>query len=311
MRSALAIVLCTVAACGGGGGGTTGPGTTGNTQGTFSAVIDGQNWISTTNQTTGSSGSNAVPGTVSIIGTQLLSVTSYTSLTLALGYIAGPGTYPLGVNQGTTAGGTGLVIAPQPGTSIGDWSTGFSGAAGSVTVTSLTSARIAGTFHFNAPPAAFTATTGTRIVTNGIFDMPLPSGFTTAPASDNGSKVSALVGGTAWNAATVVALGGSGTFGFTGTTDSLAVTFAPSVAMSAGHSYQIGGSGGATMIAVRTGTSDSWSSGAAGAAGTLTVTSFNGLRAAGTFSASLLPGGSASGALVMTNGSFDVRVDVP
>ncbi len=310
MRKALTLLLCSLAACS--SGSSTGPGgnngnNNGTRQGTFTAVIDGQSWVSTTNQTTGGSGSNQVPGLVSISGTKLVSATNYTTLTLTLGYIAGPGTYPLGVNQGTTAGGIGLVFAPQ-GSSFGDWSTGLSGAAGTVTVTSLTSTRIVGTFQFTAPPQAFTSTTGTRVVTDGVFDMPLPASFAAAPAANKGSKVAAQIGGAAWNAATVVSLGANGVFGFTATTDSLSVSLTPGTVMSAGNSYPIGGAGGATMIVIKSGTSLSWTSAGGSAVGTISVGSYSGTRAAGTFSAIL---GGSGGALVMTNGTFDVRIDTP
>jgi hypothetical protein len=310
MRKALTLLLCSFAACS--SGSSTGPGgnngnNNGTRQGTFTAVIDGQSWVSTTNQTTGGSGSNQVPGLISISGTKLVSATNYTSLTLTLGYIAGPGTYPLGVNQGTTAGGTGLIFAPQ-GSTFGDWSTGFTGAAGTLTVTSLTSSRIGGTFQFTAPPQAFTSTTGTRVVTDGVFDMPLPASFTAAPAANKGSKVAAQIGGAAWNAATVVSLGANGVFGFTATTDSLSVSLTPGTVMSPGNSYPIGGQGGATMIAVKSGTSLSWTSAGGNAVGTISVGSYSGARATGTFSAALSGSG---GALVFTNGTFDVRIDTP
>lgn len=309
MRNALVFLLIPALACSGGGGGSTGPVSTGSGgQGTFTAVIDGANWASTTNQTTTSTGASAVPGTIVITGTQLVSATNYTTLTINLGYLSGPGTYPLGVNPGTTAGGTGQVIGPQSGSAIGDWSTNLTGSAGSLTVTSLTSTRITGTFQFTAPPQSFTQTTGTRVVTNGAFDMPLPSGFSVAPADNDGSKVSATIGGKAWNGATVVSLGTAGVFGFTASTDSLSVSFTPATTMSAGSTYPIGGSGGASMIVTATGTSSSWSSAGASAVGSFSVTSDSGTRATGTFSATLSGTG---GTLVIAGGTFDVRVDSP
>jgi hypothetical protein len=267
--------------------------------------------VSTTNQVTGGgSGSNQVPGVITMTGTQVVSTTNYTTLTMTLGYIAGPGTYPLGVNYISTAGGLGIVFAPQ-GSSFGTWSTNLSGSAGSVTVTSLTNSRIAGTFQFTAPPQNFSSTTGTRVVTNGAFDMPLPAGFTPAPANNNGSKISAVIGGTPWNAATVIPLGTGGVFGLVGTSDTLSVSIEPGTVVSAGNSYPIGGSGGGSMTVVRTGTSRNWSSGTGGAVGTITITSLVGNRASGTFTATLLPGSGTTGSLAITNGSFAVRIDSP
>jgi hypothetical protein len=63
----------------------------------------------------------------------------------------GTGTYPLGVNQGTTPGGGGSVIIKN-GATLDLYAIDFTGDRGSVNVTTLTSTRIAGTFTFVAPP---------------------------------------------------------------------------------------------------------------------------------------------------------------
>ena len=314
MRKTLTLLLCSLAACGGGGS-TTGP-LGGTTSGTFTATIDGQPWVSTTNQTA-SSGANGVPGIVTLTGTKVVSATNYTTITLALGYLSGPGTYPLGVNQGTTAGGSGLVFATQ-GTSIGTWSTNLLGNAGTVTITSLTSTRIVGTFQFTAPPQSFTTTTGTRTVTNGAFDLALPANFTVAPATNKGSKITGTIGGAAWNAATIVAIGANGAFGISASTDSLSLSLVTGRVVTAGATYPIGGTGGtpggvpgAVMQIIKTGTSLAWTSGSgASAVGSFTITSFSGNRAAGNFSATLVGGAGTSGSLTVT-GTFDVRVDSP
>jgi hypothetical protein len=319
MRKTLTLFLCSLAACGGDSS-TTGP-IGGTTSGTFTATIDGQAWVSTTNQTAGgSSAANAIPGTVTLIGTKVVSATNYTTITLALGYLSGPGTYPLGVSQGTTAGGSGIVFATQ-GTSIGTWSTNLTGNAGTVTITSLTSTRIVGTVQFTAPPQSFTTTTGTRVVTNGAFDLPLPANFTIAPATNKGSKVSGIVGGAAWNAAGVVALGASGAFGLSATTDSLSLTLVTGRAVTAGSTYPIGGISGGTggtagtpggvMQIIKTGTSLGWTSGSGtSSVGSFTITSFSGNRATGSFSATLVGGAGTSGPLAVS-GTFDVRIDNP
>lgn len=310
MRTTLCLLLGILAACGGGSGGTTGPTPTGG--GTFRATIDGSSWVSTQNQTTGGgSGSNQVPGVITMTGTQVVSATNYTSVTITLGYISGPGTYPLGVNAGTTAGGTAGVIATQ-GTALGTWNTNLTGNGGTITVSSLTSSRIAGTFSFTAPPMNFTTTTGTRVVTNGQFDLPLPSNFVAAPSTNSGSTFSALVNGTAWNAATVVALGSGGSMVVGGTADTLSMSIAPATVMSPGNSYPIGGTGGATMIVIRSGTSKSWTSPTSGAAaGSITLSALANGRASGTFTATLQPSAGTTGTLVITQGAFNVRVDSP
>jgi hypothetical protein len=303
-----ALALAAVAACGGGGT-TTGPG--GAAVGTFSAVIDGQAWIGDVNQSTGSSGGGQqVPGLQSMTGSKVISATNYIAVTMVLGYIAGPGTYPLGVNQGTTAGGLAIVSAQQGSGAAGTWSTGLTGAAGTVTIATLSSTRMTGTFQFTAPPQAFTPATGTKVVTNGVFDMPLAPGFTVAPANNRGSKVSATLAGAAWNAATVVALGSGGVFGFNASNDSYSLTIAPGTVVVSGQSYPIGGAG-TQMSVIRTGTANTWTSGVAGSVGTLTITSLAGGRASGTFGATLLPGAGTVGSLTTANGTFDVRIDAP
>jgi hypothetical protein len=320
MRKTPFLLLCSLAACGGGGSATTGP-NVGTTNGTFTATIDGQAWVSNTNQTAGgSSAANAIPGTVTLIGTKTVSATSYTTITLALGYLSGPGTYPLGVNAGTTAGGSGIVFAVQ-GTSIGTWSTNLIGNAGTVTITSLTSTRIVGTFQFTAPPQSFTTTTGTRNVASGAFDLPLPANFTVAPATNKGSKITGTVGGAAWNAATVIAIGAGGALGISASTDSLSLSLVSGRAVAAGSTYPIGGISGGTggsaplagavMQIIKTGTSLGWTSGSGtSAVGSFTVATLSGNRATGSFSATLIGGAGTSGTLAVS-GTFDVRVDNP
>ena len=315
MRKALTILLPILAACGGGGDDSpTGPGPgpgPSTTVGTFTANLDGAAWVSTTNQVAGtSSGQNQVPGVITMTGTQLVSATNYTTITITLGYIAGPGTYPLGVNHGTTAGGIGAVFAPQ-GSAFGTWSTNLTGSAGTVNVTSLTSTRIAGTFQFTAPPQTFTSTTGTRVVTNGAFEMPLPAGFVPATASNPGSRISAAINGTPWNGATVVAVGNGGAFSLGGTTDTLSVSITTGTVVSAGNSYPIGGSGGASMTVLRSGTSRSWVSGSQNI-GTLTITSLTATRVAGTFTATVPASAGTTGSpLAFTNGTFSIRINSP
>jgi hypothetical protein len=214
------------------------------------------------------------------------------------------------VNYISTAGGTGTVTGPQGGT-FSSWSTNLTGSGGTLTVTSLTSSRIVGTFQFTAPPQTFSTTTGTRVVTNGAFDMPLPAGFTPAPSNNNGSKVSAVIAGTAWNAATVVGLGAGGVFGIGGTTDTLSLSIQLSTVASAGNTYPIGGQGGGSMTVIRTGTSRFWSSGTGGPVGSITILTLAGNRATGSFTATLLPASGATGTLAITVGAFSVRIDSP
>lgn len=300
------LLFATIAAC---SNGSTGPAPTSD----FTATIDGTSWASTQTQVTGpGAGSNQVPGSITITGTQIVSATNYTTVMLSLGYIAGPGTYPLGVNAGTTAGGMGTVTAIQ-GVSLPTWSTNFTGAAGTVTVTELSATRIKGTFQFTAPPQSYSqGTTGTRTVTNGAFDVALPVGFTPAPSNNRGSKISALVNGASWNGATVTALGSQTVFVVGGTTDSLSVTMSPATVLAQGQTYLIGGTQSGvqngTMIVTRLPSGASWNSGTGTAVGSMTITSLGNGRAAGTFNANLVSATGGGGGLSITQGTFDVKI---
>src|SRR5262245_44153241 len=136
--AALLVVALLAVGCGDDDDGPAGPGPGGGA--TMKATIDGTDWAASANyvQVTGDS----IPteqGTLTILG---VNTSSGISVSLMLSYISGSGTFPLGVNTGTTAGGRGFVgEAPYA------WSTPLSGAAGTVTITARTATRIAGTFQ--------------------------------------------------------------------------------------------------------------------------------------------------------------------
>jgi hypothetical protein len=75
--------------------------------------------------------------------------------------IPGPGTYS--INQGNQAQVTQGNQTWQAG--------GNSGGSGTIVVTSLSTHRVAGTFSFGANAVAGTGATGTKSVTNGVFDV--------------------------------------------------------------------------------------------------------------------------------------------
>ena len=151
-RVGRALILA-LAACGGNDG-STGPGP-GNAAGTF--CHHRRTELGEHDEPDGRrTGTNEVPGLVTITGTRAVSAGNATTITLTAGYLAGPGTYPLGVNFISTAGGSALVSTVQ-GSATNTWATGFSGNAGTIVVNSLTSNRIVGTFQFNAPPQQFLA----------------------------------------------------------------------------------------------------------------------------------------------------------
>ncbi len=297
-----ALAFSFAAACGGGGDG--GPAGPGGGSAAFTARIDGQAWASDASLLTATVGS--VPGSLVLTGTRLVSTTNYTTIGLILSFIGAPGTYPLGVNPGTSAGGQGtLTITAGPTPAFRE--TDYSGNAGTVTITSLTSTRMAGTFNFTAIPIPGSMLVGAKVVTNGTFDVALPAGFTSVPAANHGSKVSATIAGVSWNGATVAGQGSGGAFTLSGLSTDYFLAVSTSVVVTAGTTYNLGSGVALDVTEVKTG--HDWG-GIPTDVGTVTISSLAGNRAVGTFAGSLTPGfSSPPGALVITGGTFDVRID--
>ena len=157
--SCFALALIALAACGGSDDG--GPtGTNGNNNaalgdGSMSATINGSAWRSVSSGDKGSRNGNIY----AVVGLN----TSYT-VALGIAGLTGPGT----VNLNIAAGGNGSNAIISNAT--GGWGTAFSGGTGTITVTTLTANRIAGTFSFDAPAGSGKAT-GTLQVRNGKFDV--------------------------------------------------------------------------------------------------------------------------------------------
>jgi hypothetical protein len=293
-----AVILAVVTAC------STQPSSTGG-GGTFTADLDGTHFQATANYISTSGTGGVVPGSAIITGTQI-NGTNTTSISLSIGYITGTGTYPLGVNQLTTAGGT-LIIQNTTGSSSAGWTTGFSGDAGTITITGISSSQITGTFTCTAQPQIGTSGSS-KSVTNGKFTVPL-GGFAFAPASNPGSLIKATLGGTAFNAATISGQGSGGTFGTLGTSTTTAgvvntVSLTVSGTVVAGGTFPlIPPAGGGTYVALNVTLGNSTFGGTgAGDSGSVTITSLSGGRAKGTFSGTLL------GGLNVTNGTFDVKI---
>jgi hypothetical protein len=84
-------------------------------------------------------------------------------LVLGIGNVTGPGTFSLDL---ATGNGSSAIVS----NTAGGWGTAFTGGTGTITVTTLTANRIAGTFTFNAVPGSGSAA-GTLQVRNGTFDL--------------------------------------------------------------------------------------------------------------------------------------------
>lgn len=294
----LAAVLA-LSACGGdsspsgpGGGGGGGTGTT-----NLSATIDGVAW-SAASQTI-VVGTSTEPGQLSFLGSSITNPVG--ALSINLGRIPGPGTYPLGVNVFTASGGSATV-------SFGATSanTPLDGASGSITFTSISSTRAAGTFAFVAKPLVGSG--DPIVVTNGAFDVPLSSGYVPVSAEQIGSSVSAELGGEPFNGATVVATNsGSGTYSFTASnlTYTVNLIVGPidgpgegpiSIATTPVRRLTISRTDGAGWGGTQTDT------------GTIAITELTTARMKGTFTATLTRVVSAGDPLEVLAGTFDLRI---
>ncbi len=168
MRRILPVLFAVIiAACG--GSSPTGPSGPGGGSNVFSASIDGTAWSAPSTAISSASNTGSIPGGILFTGTTTVG-TQARSLILSLDRIKGPGTYPLGVNTGTTAGGT---LTMTFGSA--SWWTPLNGKSGTLTITSLTSSRVVGTFSGELAPLA--GGTGNVHITNGTFDVPLNPGY--------------------------------------------------------------------------------------------------------------------------------------
>jgi hypothetical protein len=285
-----------LAACGSDGG--TGPDDPPDGNGNaLSASIDGAAWVANDLTITSAGNTSGLPGGLVFSGGTLTQPSR--SLVISLGRIVGPGTYPLGVNTGTNAGGTLTMVLGSA-----SWWTPLNGDAGSITIASMDNGRVRGTFSATLAPLA--GGTGTVTVTNGQFNVPINPGYTAPAADDLGSIVEADLGGVEFHGATIVGIGGgTSLIGLT------AANLTHTVIITAGP---VDGSGTLPLqpvtIPIRkvqvieSGTSIGY--GGTGAdVGTFTITAVSANRMAGTFSGTLSRVGGTG--TLQVSGSFDVR----
>ncbi len=305
-RLLVPFALAALAACGGssptdpngGGGGGGGGGGNGSS---LSATIDGTAWAAAAGTVAASANTSQLPGGLLFTGNTITQPGQ--ALIFTLGRIAGPGTYPLGVNQGTNAGGT---LTMTLGSS--SWWTPLSGDAGSVTITSMANGRVQGTFTANLVRLAGTGGAATVSITNGKFNVPINPGYAAPAADDQGSVVTASIAGETFKGATIVGIGGgTSLIGITATNDSwtLSLTAGPVDASGtlpiANVTVPI-----RKVTVIATGAGVGWG-GTQADVGTFTITSVTAKRLVGSFSATLAPIGGSGGSKVVT-GTFDVRV---
>lgn len=297
-------LVLALGACGDGGNDDDGNGGGGGS-GPFTAEVDGVDWAASDN-TISALVVEAVPGAYAIVGTDILSGTDVAGITLTLYNVRGLGTYPLGTFP-TVVGGIATYAETIGGSSVA-WVTQYSGAAGTVTLTTLTPTRIAGTFSYTAVDPG---SGDVREITNGRFDLPLTSGGTLPVLPDNaGSRLTGTFGGNAYNAA-MVAVTQSGATGFS--VSSFTDTYTASILLdgvTAPGTYPVSLTSPTRIIAVNASTGPAprpaWGTGA-GTSGSVTITSISSTRVQGTYTGTLQPTSSTPGAGALSvSGTFDV-----
>ena len=156
-------VIATIAAfgCGGGDdddGNPTGPPGGGATNGTITGQINGA--------TFGATGTIAVtrsaPSFIGL-GATLYAGTTVYSIVIGIGNATGPGSHNLSLQAG--GDGSSLIV----GSTTTGYGTALTGGSGTITITSLTSNRIVGTFSGTLPPSSGSA--AALVIANGSFDV--------------------------------------------------------------------------------------------------------------------------------------------
>ncbi len=299
----MALTLATLLVGGCGSDGPTGPGGNGGGGGTgMSAKIDGVSWQAVPISLA------AIPGQAglfTLVGT-MPDGNSSKNITLTLHSVSATGSFPLGTSF-DVRGGRGSY-----GEMNAIWATETDARSGTVTVTALTSTRIAGTFEFTAAPGRGNASTVNRTITEGRFDLPLSFAPPAMPANA-GKTMTATLNGTAWTAPNIVVqplAGNQLNISTSGGTYSVSLNLA---AITGPGTYALGTAAPLRAIIVGGGTGGINSPNCcyglnASDTGTVTITTLTADRVIGTFSATLgaQPVNQATGTMVITNGKFDL-----
>ncbi len=151
--ASLAVVAC--------GSSSTGPGN-GGPGGTMTASVTGASF-NPPSTTVAASYANQV---LTVQGSTTTS--PITAITINVLNVTGKDTYQLNPNFTGTFG----QVAITNGSAVQVWTTALSPGTGFITLTTLTSTRVAGSFTFTAQSASGGAT-GQKSVTSGTFDIPL------------------------------------------------------------------------------------------------------------------------------------------
>jgi hypothetical protein len=268
----------------------------------ITATVDGSAWSATPSTIVSGATGTTHPGSLTFQGSSMAAGNTRT-LSFVLTRIPGIGTYPLGVNIGTTTGGI-VTMSLQAQA----WTTPLSGRAGTVTVEAITDSRVRGTFSFQSE-AVGNSTPAMVTVTNGRFSVARSNDFVAATPDQLGSRVSATVGGQSWNAATVVVsipAPGQLTLAASNTDYMMTMLVGP---VSGPGSGPLGPGVPVRRLSFQRIPAGGFWGGTAADQGTITITSWTATRITGSFSGSLAAAaGGSSSALSVSGGTFDLRI---
>jgi hypothetical protein len=222
------------------------------------------------------------------------------------------GSYPLGPLSSTNA----LLLVGNPAQG---WSGGVGIGSGTVTITTFTSTGASGTFALNLAPVPGTGSAGTKVITEGTFNVTFAAAPAPAPTT-SGSSISASIDGVAWTSSlSRRATLGNNFLTLTGQdTSSRVITLVLSVSGSLlvppSPPTSISLTFGATPLGVVSMVlgAQHWDNGYPGGVGTATITSISATRVTGTFTATLVnnplnvvPVATAN----LTSGQFDMTLE--
>lgn len=249
-------------------------------------------------------------GILSIAGTDSSKITT---LSFAITpTAAGTGTYTLGPLNAANAS----IIVGNP---AAGWQAGVGIGSGTVTITSLTASNAVGTFSFTLTAVPGTGATGTKNVTEGVFNVPL-STVPTPPPTTSSSTMSVLIDGVPWTSSltrratltgNILSITGQDT-NFRVITFAVPISGGLMIPPSQPTSVSLDFSPAVHGTAIMTLGAQNWDNGHSGGAGTFTVTSISATRVTGTFTVTLVNNPVnvvAVPTAQLTGGTFDMTLE--
>lgn len=257
------------------------------------------------------------------------STAAYANGILSIGGTDSARSTTLGFALAPTATGTGVyTLGPTSAANVqiyignpaAGWQAGVGIGSGTITVNSLTSTGASGTFSFSLVAVPGSGATGTKTITEGVFNVTFTTVPPANPTPSGGSTLSTVIDGVAWSSSlsrratltnNILTITGQDT-NFRVIT--LAVPLSaglqvpPSPAPTISLDFIPGVHGVVTMVLG----AQNWDNGHAGGAGSFTVTSISTTRVTGTFTVTLVsnplnvvPVPTAR----LTNGQFDMSLE--